>query len=250
MKLGVVLFLTGLPGIVLVAVFIIPALLRFATEKPTVPLPVIILVTIAQSAVLLALAVWAGASLSSRVGLQAPLFSALVGRIAPPTGLSIPIVSGLAGGVLGGALVFAANRYAPAALAGVQAKLTPPLAVRVFYGGITEELLTRWGLMSLLLWLAWKFLQRGSGLPQPPYVGGAIAVSAVIFGLAHLPITAALVGTLTKSLVAYVVAANAIFGIIAGYLFWRNGLEAAMIAHASAHVLSWIGESLSRAPSV
>jgi hypothetical protein len=33
---------------------------------------------------------------------------------------------------------------------------------------------------------------------------------------------------------------NAAFGVLFGYLFWRYGLEAAMIAHATAHVVSYV----------
>lgn len=34
----------------------------------------------------------------------------------------------------------------------------------------------------------------------------------------------------------YVVLGNAAFGLVAGWLYWRYGLEAAVLAHAGAHV--------------
>lgn len=37
--------------------------------------------------------------------------------------------------------------------------------------------------------------------------------------------------------IAYVIVANSIFGLIAGYLYWQKGLEAAIIAHMSAHLV-------------
>lgn len=74
----------------------------------------------------------------------------------------------------------------------------------------------------------------------------AIAISAVIFGVLHLPTTAALIGRLTQPVIIYVVAGNALFGLMTGYLFWRHGLEAAIIAHASAHVIAWLGAALQR----
>jgi hypothetical protein len=40
--------------------------------------------------------------------------------------------------------------------------------------------------------------------------------------------------------VAYVTIGNALFGVVAGYLFWRYGLEAAIAAHVSAHVLTFL----------
>jgi len=46
-----------------------------------------------------------------------------------------------------------------------------------------------------------------------------------------------LAGSLTLPLVIYVITANSIFGIAAGFLYWKKGLEAAMIAHIFAHVV-------------
>ena len=65
----------------------------------------------------------------------------------------------------------------------------------------------------------------------------AIIISAVVFGMGHLPLASALNGGLTVPLVAYVITANSLFGIIAGLLYWRRGLEAAMLAHMFAHVV-------------
>jgi len=37
--------------------------------------------------------------------------------------------------------------------------------------------------------------------------------------------------------VTFIVLANSFFGLVAGYLYWRKGLEAAIIAHMSAHIV-------------
>jgi membrane protease YdiL (CAAX protease family) len=109
----------------------------------------------------------------------------------------------------------------------------------VLYGGVTEELLLRWGLMTVLVWLTWRFLQRRSGTPQPIYIWLAIVVSALLFGAGHLPATAMQVGELTGYAVLFVIGVNATFGLLFGYLYWRYGLEAAIIAHVTAHVVSY-----------
>jgi hypothetical protein len=44
-------------------------------------------------------------------------------------------------------------------------------------------------------------------------------------------------GGLTLPLTIYVITANSIFGIVAGFLYWRLGLEAAIIAHMFTHVI-------------
>jgi membrane protease YdiL (CAAX protease family) len=57
---------------------------------------------------------------------------------------------------------------------------------RLLYGGITEELLLRWGLMTLLVWAGWRIFERGRGKPPAVYFVGAIIISAIIFGLGCL----------------------------------------------------------------
>ncbi|BAB74301.1 hypothetical protein ACN23B_13060 [Anabaena sp. FACHB-709] len=52
----------------------------------------------------------------------------------------------------------------------------------MFYGGITEEILTRWGLMSLLVWLGWKLCKQGLGLPSHVVYQSAIVLAAVVLG--------------------------------------------------------------------
>jgi membrane protease YdiL (CAAX protease family) len=63
----------------------------------------------------------------------------------------------------------------------------------------------------------------------------AIAVSALLFGTGHLGAAGALV-PLTFAVIVRTVLLNALAGVVFGYLFWRRSLEAAMVAHASAHV--------------
>ena len=113
-----------------------------------------------------------------------------------------------------------------------------PLAVRLLYGGITEELLMRWGLMTFLVWLLWRVIARRSVAPGRTLIWTAIAASAILFGLGHLPMVMASLGPLPLGLAAYVVTANATFGVVAGLLFWRWGLEAAMLAHVTAHLFA------------
>lgn len=67
----------------------------------------------------------------------------------------------------------------------------------------------------------------------------AIILVAVLFGLGHLPTTSAM-APLTQMLVVRAVVLNAIAGIVFGYLYWKRGLEAAMLAHMSAHLVMQI----------
>ncbi len=41
----------------------------------------------------------------------------------------------------------------------------------------------------------------------------------------------------THALTLFVIVGNSAFGLIAGYLYWKKGLESAMLAHMLAHVV-------------
>jgi len=58
----------------------------------------------------------------------------------------------------------------------------------------------------------------------------------------HLPAVYALIGQLDNVVVGYIMAANTIGGIVFGWLYWRKGLETAMLAHMTTHVVLMIGQ--------
>jgi membrane protease YdiL (CAAX protease family) len=91
--------------------------------------------------------------------------------------------------------------------------------------------------MTLLVWAAWRLLQKGRSEPKPSYFVGAILVSSVVFGIGHLPIAFMLIPEATFALTIFVIVGNSIFGLVAGYLYWKRGLESAMIAHMLAHLV-------------
>ena len=238
LRFGIVLWAAGMVGAVAITAMVLPQMLG------QVPLPaplwVLSIASLAQSALVLALAVWAGVGLAPSVGLRAPAFETVVtGRPIGPA-LRPQLLPGLIAGALGGILLFAVFRYAPAAVAELQERFAVPIVARVLYGGITEELLLRWGLMTALVWLAWRFLQQRRGPVRAGFVWLAIAVSALVFGAGHLPAASVLLGAMDVSVVAFVIGVNTAFGLLFGYLFWRHGLESAMIAHALAHVVSFV----------
>lgn len=231
------LWLAGMPGVIAVALTLVPAL---AAGRTSLPMPTVITINALQSAALLLLAAWLGNRCGPPAGLRAPLFTALTERTPLAPALREVWLPGLLGGLAGAAILYAAPAFAPPALLNASSTTGLPLYVRVLYGGITEELLLRWGVMSVVLWLGWKAFGRKGRRPGIVLAALAIAISALAFGAGHLPAAAAVVGRLDQATVAYVLAGNGAFGIVAGILFWRCGLEAAMLAHALAHVLAWV----------
>ena len=137
-----------------------------------------------------------------------------------------------------GALVASAGEEAGGRLE----SFTMPLATRVLYGGLTEEILARWGAMTVAVWLAWRLAGRPRHLGGWAYWLGIVAAAA-IFGLGHLPVLFAILQAPPAWLVASVVATNTVSGIAFGWLYWRGGLEAAIAAHALAHVLAFVAQA-------
>ena len=237
MKLGFTLWLLGLPGVVAVIWALLPPLAAHAELLP-LPLWAMVLISGLQTVVLLALAVAVGVRLASRVGLQAPALSAWLAGQPVATVLRSQWLPGLCGGVAGATWLWGLSLIAPEALQPSDPASAMPLAVKLLYGGITEELMLRWGLMTLLLWLGWRSVQRGRGAPGQAVVALAVVLSALLFAAGHLPATQSLAGALTPPVVAYVLVGNTAFGLVAGWLYARYGLESAILAHMLSHLLS------------
>jgi membrane protease YdiL (CAAX protease family) len=127
--------------------------------------------------------------------------------------------------------------YMPADFLTRAEQLSIPLVAKVLYGGITEEILIRWGLMSFIVWLIAKLAGRGTRIASPWMFVFAIIVTALLFGAGHLPLANALADTVTPAIKAYVFLANGFFGLIAGFLFWKKGLESAILSHMLAHIV-------------
>jgi Type II CAAX prenyl endopeptidase Rce1-like len=122
------------------------------------------------------------------------------------------------------------------ALGGTAAKLVAGM----LYGGITEELMLRWGVLSFFAWVVWRLGGgRSDAAPRGSVMWVAVLASALLFGVGHLPAASALV-PLNTVIVVRTVLVNAIAGVAFGWLFWQRSLEAAMIAHATSHVVLFV----------
>jgi membrane protease YdiL (CAAX protease family) len=97
------------------------------------------------------------------------------------------------------------------------------------YGGITEELMLRLFVFSSLAWLLTRLVRATVPLSNIDLWSVNI-ITAVLFGLAHLPATRVVMG-LSRFVVVRALVLNGIPGLIFGWLYWRFGLEAAIISH-------------------
>jgi membrane protease YdiL (CAAX protease family) len=237
-RFAALLWLASMLGAVSVAVMILPQL----SAEMTLPAPMwlIALASTLQSGLLLGLATWAGVALTPAVGFRAPLFEAAAARRPILPELGSQLRPGIYAGVPAGLLLLVFTRFSPPEIARLAERFEPPLLARVLYGGITEEVLMRWGVMTCLTWLTWRLLQRPGQAVRPAYVVFAIVASSLLFGLGHLPAAHFLLGEFTPSTLSWVIGANTTVGLLFGWLFWRRGLESAMVAHATTHLVSFL----------
>jgi membrane protease YdiL (CAAX protease family) len=90
--------------------------------------------------------------------------------------------------------------------------------------GIQEEIIFRLGAMTFLAWLGAKLI------PGDRAVWVANVLAALLFGAAHLPQAILFLGV-NAALISVVLLANGAAGVLCGWLYWRYGLLAAIVAH-------------------
>jgi len=232
----------GVASAVAVLPYALTLLPTMARKPLPFSLPVLVLLSVAQSSVVLALAVGLGLLAARAVGLGAPLVEAWLGGERVDERLRAILAPSVLVGVGVGAVILALEFgvFGPRlpAVAHLAKAQNPPAwmgFLASFHGGIGEELLMRLGLFSGLVWV---FLRLGRS-PSPPgaaLLWAANVISALLFGLGHLPATAQL-APLTPLIMARALVLNGVAGIAFGWLYYRRGLESAMLAHFSADIL-------------
>ena len=170
-RLFLILFALGMAGVLsflLVDLSTLIALVpeQMRAEAPPISSSALKILSLIQPTLLLAIAVLIGVRLANRVGLSAPFVEALAnGQSTAGKALKPQIIPGIVGGLAGGGsiiLVYLLCR--PFLLPETVARIMQftdlmPLPTRLLYGGITEELLLRWGFMTLLVWFAGRLFQ-------------------------------------------------------------------------------------------
>lgn len=241
------MFLLGLLGVASLPLVLVPMIRVGGLPEgmPDLPFAAVVALSMVNPVLLLAVGAAAGAWLTPRLGLVSLVAAhAESGApIIPPLRAAAPmaVAFGLA---LAGLTLLLDAAFQPflspewktvAAEMSDSEGLVGPLVAGLLYGGITEEIMLRWGVLSFFGWVAWRVFQRGKGKPSSGGMWVAVTLAALLFGVGHLPAAAAL-APLDSALVLRVIILNALGGVVFGWLFWRRHLEAAMLAHASAHV--------------
>jgi len=207
-----------------------------------VPLHVLLAAQLIQSVVLFGIVIFVGLHLARKVGLSLPILERWIegGEVKSYLGSILGISIGL--GILAGILIIGLDylfSFAGVPINVTQASINPPAwqgFLASFYGGINEEILLRLFVMTLLAWIIFKLKKTEDGKPTNIGMWLAIVLAAIIFGAGHLPAVMAIT-TLTPLVIVRTITLNAVGGIIFGWLYWKKGLESAMISHFSADIV-------------
>lgn len=236
-NLRLILFLTvmGFVG----GITVLPYQLSVMGEAPPVPLPVLYGVNGVQTALSAFLLSSLGFMMAEKVNLGMPVLRSWLypqpRRAFDPKGIALSVVGGALLSVTVVLLdqwVF--SRHIPELVQMPKVEWWKGL-LTMFYGGIFEEIVMRLFFMTFLVWILAKLFANG-GIPSAVYWTG-ILLSALLFGIGHLPLAQEFFGSLTPAVILRTLLANGLLAVLFGYLYWKRGLEYAIIAHMTADVM-------------
>ncbi|MED1943942.1 MULTISPECIES: type II CAAX prenyl endopeptidase Rce1 family protein [Brevibacillus] len=203
--------------------------------KKVPPISVMVTIMIIQSCVFLALATAIGLWLMPSTGLRLWVLDHWVSRTELPFSIWSFWAVSIGSGITVGLLV----KWMDGSF--FQQHMTKrmgnePISSRFFgflssfYGGVCEEVLMRLGVMTVVVFLA----QKMGGMGISYWLG--ICVAAIVFAISHLPTNYMTYGK-GYVVTVWTLLLNGILGILFGFLYWRYGLEAAIISHFSADIV-------------
>jgi len=211
------------------------------TAELPIPFPIAILIQIIQATLFSSIAIFFGLFLGKKVGLGAPIIEELLSGESIKDRLKPILITSIVLGLLVGILLYVLDQFAFAVFVEpvTASQAEPPLWQRLlvcFYGGIGEEIAMRLFLMTLIVWTSYKIASTKDNKPTNLGAWSAIIITSVVFGLGHLPMTAKLM-EITPVVVLRAIVLNGVAGVVFGWLYWKRGLESAMVSHFSADII-------------
>jgi hypothetical protein len=239
------LLVISLPGIVVTVSSSVKSMESKIKEsvrpgKKMPPMKVIVALGILQSMILVVIADAVGSITTPLIGFSAPFFEALTTGKGIWASLEPQLLPSLVLGIGGGA-VFVASYYLifrprldeQTVEAMEKLRMDLGLSGRILYGGIVEEILTRWGLQSVVVWVG----NVVTGAVTSATIWISIIIAGILFGLGHLPSYLGAGCRKTPMFITFQVTLNLGASLVFGWLFWNYGLLSAMIAHALFHLV-------------
>lgn len=208
---------------------------RETSTKKIPPKPIIIILSIVQSALLLGIATGIGLWLAPKVNLHWWIITHWLTGEPIPFSVPSALFTAIAFGLVSAILIVGLDRQFRTKMPPIQedSQIPGPFHgfLASFYGGIAEEVLLRLFLLTLFL-----FLFQWIGFQGLFAFWVANILTAVLFGAGHLPAAKTLFG-LNSIVIWRTIILNALGGIVFGYLYWQYSLEIAMVSHFSADLV-------------
>jgi membrane protease YdiL (CAAX protease family) len=217
----------------------LPYTLALSPEVAKIFTPTVMMAQMIQSLILFSIAIFFGLKLGKQVGFGQPILEKILKRENYLSDLKSILGLSLGMGVIVTALIIIFGLlFGSISLPLLKLEIAIPVWKSLlvsFYGGIAEEVLLRLFLMTVFVWISSKIKKSPEGKPTTIGIWTAILVSAVIFGFGHLPITGNMTA-ITPGVIARAIVLNGVGGIAFGWLYWKKGLESAIISHFSCDI--------------
>ena len=204
-------------------------------------LPLLLATQFAQGTALIIISIVTGLYLGNKLGLRTPLLKSLFqGRGLPSNFKSSLKISVLLGLFLSIIMLlvdkFIFSVYMNSLISFIS---SPPLWQRFmysFYAGIVEEIILRYFLVTILVWITWKIKRTPEDLPTNVGVWLSIIIVSIIYTLGNI---LSLSDSLQFNIATYLgyILLNLMAGSIFGWLYWKKGLESAIIANLTATLM-------------
>ncbi|HJM46209.1 MAG TPA: CPBP family glutamic-type intramembrane protease, partial [Candidatus Marinimicrobia bacterium] len=110
-----------------------------------------------------------------------------------------------------------------------------PILNRIFGAGLYEEIIVRWFFASFFIWIFWRLFDRNSQKPGNIVIWSGLIISNILFIIGHYPAVSVLISNNLEII-------NMFFWMFVitlpwGWLYWKFGIESAIIAHSVFHAI-------------
>lgn len=243
-SVGIILWLASSLSVVAVLPYmttLAPGVLDGAAQEMQISVSTVIVISLVQSSILLGVATFTGLWAARKLSLGAPLIDAMLNNRPLPYDLEKTASRVIAVSLATGAVIYLLETTVFSSVSAQLAIQSPEIGLwkgllASFYGGFTEEIQLRLFLLSVTA-LAIRFVantmsseRKGAGGLTNGVFWTANVLTAVLFGLLHLPMAAELM-PLTPLFVTRIIVLNGIVGLIAGLFFRNRGIEIAILFH-------------------
>lgn len=237
LKLGLLLFLIGIVGVIS-TILIYPSIDGVHINFSELRINWLLFYKyLPFKTIALLLSVTLGTLLYNKVNFKLPILEGLIDKnkkIESAGVLRYGIYGGLISGILIMLVILVFIPILGSPLSGTWGYLKANMVARIFDGAITSEILNRFGLMTFLVWLMYKI----SGKLTPKIYLIAIIISVIPTAIGNFVFTAdAMINSKIPImegivlLLVYNLLLSAAGNMAFGWLYWKKGLESAIIAH-------------------